>query len=103
MKIESCTFVKCVVLFVCILIASLGIIITAFIPKELAFMGIILGAVSLFIFLMYWNFGGLTITLTSNQLEIAYGIFNCKKIPLHKITNCDITKAYFRIYGGVGI
>ena len=96
-------FVKVVVLFVCILIASLGIIITAFIPKELAFIGIILGAVSLLIFLMYWNYRGLKITLTNNQLEVAYGIFNHKKIPLNKITSCDVTKAHFRTYGGVGI
>ncbi len=96
-------FVKIVVLFVCILIASLGIIITAFIHKELAFIGIILGAVSLLIFLMYWNYRGLKITLTSNQLEVAYGIFNHKRIPIKKITSCDKTKASFRTYGGVGI
>ncbi len=96
-------FVKVIVLFACILIASLGIIITAFIPKELVFIGIILGAVSLFIFLMYLNYRGLKITLTSNQLEVVYGIFNHKRIPINNITSCDITKASFRIYGGVGI
>ena len=96
-------FVKAVILFVCLLILSLGIIISAFRPKELAFMGIIFGAVSLFIFLMYLNFRGLKITLTNNQLEVAYGIFNHKRIPLNYITNCDITKANFRTYGGVGI
>jgi len=96
-------FVKVVVLFACILIASLGIIITAFIPKELTFIGIILGAVSLFIFLIYLNYRGLKINLTSNQLEVKYGIFNHKRIPLNNITSCDITRASFRIYGGVGI
>ena len=96
-------FVKVVVLFVCILIVTLGIVITAFISKELAFIGIIFGAVSLFIFLIYCNYRGLKITLTSNQLEVAYGIFNHKRIPLNKITSCDITKASFRTYGGVGI
>jgi len=52
---------------------------------------------------MYWNYRGLKITLTKNQLEIAYGIFNRKKIQLNNITSCDITKANFRKYGGVGI
>ena len=96
-------FVKVVVLFACILIASLGIIITAFIPKELVFIGIFLCAVSLFIFLIYWNYRGLKITLTSNQLEVVYGIFNHKRIPINNITSCDITKASFRTYCGVGI
>ena len=59
-------FVKVVLQFVCLLIISLGIIISAFRPKELAFIGIIFGAVSLFIFLMYWNFRGLKITLINN-------------------------------------
>ncbi len=96
-------FVKAIILFTCLLIISLGIIITIIMPKELAFMGIILGGISLFIFLIYWNFKGLQITLTNDQLEVAYGIFNHKRIPLHNITSCDITKARFRTYGGVGI
>ena len=96
-------FVKVLILFVCLLILSLSIIISAFIHRELVFMGIILGVVSLFIILMYLNYRGLKITLTSNKLEVAYGIFNHKEILLKKITRCDITKAYFRTYGGVGI
>jgi len=68
-----------------------------------AFLGFIIGAVGLFIFLMYWNYRGLKITLTSNQLEVTYGIFNHKRIPLTKIISCDITKAHFKTYGGVGI
>ena len=96
-------FVKVLVLFVCILIFSIGIIITAFIPKELTFFGIIFGVLSLFILLLYWNYRGLKITLTKNQLDVEYGIFNHKKIPIKKITICEITKANFRIYWGVGI
>ncbi len=96
-------FVKILILFVSLLILSLGIIISALIHKEFAFIGIILGVVSLLIFLMYWNYRGLKITLTSNKLEVAYGIFNHKEIPLKKITSCDITKACFRTYGGIGI
>jgi hypothetical protein len=96
-------FVKSIVLFVCILILTLGIIITAFIPIELLFIGIILGVASLFIFLMYWNYRGLQINLTNNQLEVKYGIFNHKRIPLDLITSCDMTKIRFWTYGGVGI
>lgn len=96
-------FVKVVVISVCLLIISIGIIITAFKPKELTFLGIIFGIVSLFIFLIYWNFRGLKITLTKNQLEVDYGIFNHKRISLQKISVCEITKANFRKYWGIGI
>ena len=90
-------------LFVCLIFISIGIIISVFTPKELTFLGIIFGAVSIVIFLIYWNYRGLKITLTNNQLEIVYGIFNHKKIPLNRITNSEIIKADFRTYGGVGI
>jgi uncharacterized membrane protein YdbT with pleckstrin-like domain len=96
-------FVKVTVIFVCILIASLGIIFIAYLPLDVAFVGFILGSVSLIIFLMYWNYRGLKINMTKSQLEIKYGIFNHKRIPLNRITSCDVTKAKFRTYGGVGI
>jgi len=95
--------VKALMIFVCLLIISIGIIITAFKPKELTFLGITFGVVSLFIFLLYWNFRGLKITLTKNQLEVDYGVFNHKRIPLQKISGCEITKANFRKYWGIGI
>ncbi len=96
-------FVKAVILFAFLLILSLGIIIPVIIPEEFWFIGIIFGVVSILIFLFYWNYRGLKINLTSNQLEVSYGIFNHKRIPLNKITSCDITKAHFRTYGGIGI
>ena len=96
-------FIKGVMLFVCLSFISISIIISAFNPKELAFLGIIFGAVSIIIFLLYWNYRGLKISLTNNQLEVVYGIFNSKKILLNTITSCNITKADFRTYGGVGI
>ena len=71
--------------------------------RELMFIGILLGGVSLLILLLYWNFRGLRITLTQEQLEVKYGIFNHKKIDLQKISGCETTKANFRKYGGVGI
>ncbi|MHA2180791.1 MAG: hypothetical protein ACXAAH_05145 [Promethearchaeota archaeon] len=96
-------FLKAVILFVLLLILTTGIITTAFMHNEMLFMGILFGVLNLFILLLYWNFRGLHITLTKNQLEVVYGIFNRKKIPLKRITDCDITKANFRKYGGVGI
>jgi len=96
-------FVKIIMLFVFVLIFTIGIIFTAFMHGELMVMGIIYCGISLFIFLLYWNFRGLRITLTNNQLEVDYGVFNHKKISLQEISGCEITKANFRKYGGVGI
>ena len=96
-------FVKTLVSLVFILIASLGIIFTAYLPIELAYIGLILGGVCIFIFLIFWNYRWLQIILTKNQLEVSYGVLNHKRIPLNQITKFDITKAYFKTYGGVGI
>jgi len=90
-------------LLIVILIASLGIVFTVTLPIEVAFVGFIFATISLIIFLIYWNYRGLKINLTNIQLEIKYGVFNHKKIPINKIISCEITKAKFRTYGGVGI
>jgi hypothetical protein len=96
-------FVKIIASFVSVLMLSLCIVIFVLAYEELAFVSIILGIITLFIFLMYWNYRGLRITLTKNQLDVKYGIFNHKSIPLNVITKCDITKARFKTYGGTGI
>ncbi len=96
-------FVKFVMLFVFTLITSLAIVFTTVLPLEVAFVGLILGSVGVLIFLMYWNYRGLKIIVTNTQLEVGYGIFNHKRIPLNNIIGCDITKAHFKTYGGVGI
>ena len=96
-------FIKVLLLSVSLFIISIGIIITAFNPKELAFIGIIFSAISLIFLLVYWNYRRLKITITKNQLDVEYGIFNHRKIHIKKITGCEITKANFRKYGGVGI
>jgi hypothetical protein len=95
--------IKIVMLFVFILIFSIGIIFITFMHEDLVFIGIIFGAVSLFILLLYWNFRGLRIFITRHQLEVDYGVFNHKKIPLQKITGCEETKTNFKRYGGIGI
>ena len=95
--------VKYIMLIVFILIASIGIIIAAFMHEDFMLIGIIFGAVCLFIILLYWNFRGLQITITSDHLRVNYGIFNRKIIPMQKITGCEETKANFRRYGGIGI
>lgn len=95
--------IKYIMLFVFLLIASIGIIIAAFKPEGLILIGIIFGTVSLFVVLLYWNFRGLRIIITSEYLNVNYGIFNHKNIPLQEITGCEETKANFKRYGGIGV
>jgi len=79
------------------------IIISALESQVMIFLLIILGGLCVFLLFIYWNYRGLQITLTKNQIEVKYGIFNHKIIPLKNITSCEIIKANFRNYGGVGI
>ncbi len=95
--------IKIIMLSVFLLNSIIGIIIVAFIPRNLIFIGWIFGAVSLLLLLLYWNFRGIRIALTRHYLDVGYGILNHKKIFLEKITGCEITKAYFRRYGGLGV
>ncbi len=96
-------FVRFTILFVFILISTLAIIFIATLPNEVAFVGLILGGVSVFILLLFWNYRGLHISITANHLEVGYGVLNHKRIPLNNIATCDVSKAHFRNYGGVGI
>lgn len=96
-------FVKFIVLIVFVLFLSLGIVFTVFQALGLSYVGIISGVVSVGIFLFYWNYRGLNIIISRSILDVEYGVFNRKRIPLDKITNCEPTKARFRTYGGIGI
>ena len=96
-------FVKTIVFIIFVLFVSLGIVFTAFQPLGLSLLGIIFGIVSVFIFLLYWNYRGLNIIITQSLLDVEYGVFNRKRILLSKITSCEATKARFRTYGGIGI
>ena len=96
-------FVKITIFLVSFFIIFMVIIISALEPQVMISLLIMLGGVCGFILFMYWNYRGLQITLTKNQVEVKYGIFNHKIIPLKKIMSCETTKATFKKYGGVGI
>ena len=57
-------------------------------------------AVVLFLF---WNYRGLEIKISSNELSVKYGIFNKKSIRLAEITACKVSEASFGRYGGIGV
>ena len=95
--------VKIVLTSTILLFILLIIIISALEPQTMIYLFIILGSASIFILFLYWNFRGLNIILTKHQIEIKYGKFNHKVIPLKGITRCEITKSTFKKYGGIGI
>ena len=96
-------FVKILISLVFIFSIFMVITISALIPQVMMPLLSISGGLCFFILLVYLNYRGLQINLTRNQIELKYGIFNHKRIPLKKIISCETTKASFKKYGGVGI
>ena len=96
-------FVKILISLVFIFSIFMVITISALIPQVMIPLLSISGGLCFFILLVYLNYRGLQITLTRNQIEVKYGIFNHKIILLKKIMSYETTKATFKKYGGVGI
>ena len=68
------------------------------------FYGLIVGwGVLTFVLFLFWNFRGLEITLSTDELRVKYGFFNKKSIRLDHVSSCKVTKARFGRYGGVGV
>jgi len=56
-----------------------------------------------FVLLVFWNYRGIRIKVTTESLRIHYGFFNHKRIPIGDIVSCEPTKASFGRYGGIGV
>jgi uncharacterized membrane protein YdbT with pleckstrin-like domain len=56
-----------------------------------------------FVLFLFWNYRGLEIKISTNELTVKYGLFNKKSIRLTEITSCRVTKASFGRYGGIGV
>jgi len=56
-----------------------------------------------FILFLFWNYRGLEIKISYNEISVKYGIFNKKSIRLAEITSCKVTEASFGRYGGIGV
>lgn len=57
----------------------------------------------IFILLLFVNFRGIKIQLTSNRLIVNYGLLNKKSIRFDEIESCRVMKASFGRYGGIGV
>ena len=56
-----------------------------------------------FVLFLFWNYRGLEIKISLDELSVNYGVFNKKSIKLKEIVSCQITKASFGRYGGSGV
>ncbi len=57
----------------------------------------------IFLVILYRNYRGVRIKITSKELIVRYGILNHKRIAISDIVSCEHTKANFGKYLGVGI
>ena len=65
--------------------------------------GLVLGwGVMVFLLFLFWNYRGLEIKVSSNELFVKYGIFNKKILDFSQIITCRVTKTSFGRYGGIG-
>ena len=67
------------------------------------FLIVVLTAPLAFVLLVFWNYRGIRIKVTTENLLIYYGFFNHKRIPIGDIVSCEPTKASFGRYGGIGV
>jgi len=98
------TFVKIMVVFVsAIILFVLSITFLTNVALQNPFWIAVSASVLSFLLLMFRNYRGLEIRVSDKMLQVNYGIFNHKKIPLENIVSCELAKASFRRYGGVGV
>lgn len=99
-------FVKATIWAVASSIAFLLLILAAFL-YPLNTEGLIGFGVStlalLFILILLLNFRGIKIQLSSEELMVDYGLFNHKSIRMDDIVSCNLVKASFRRFGGIGV
>ena len=99
-------FVKVTILAVASAIVVLLLILAAFL-HPLNTEGLVGFGVSMltlmFILVLCLNFRGIKIQLSSEGLTVDYGFFNRKHIKMDDIVSCNLVKASFRRFGGVGV
>ena len=98
------TLVKALVGFFSLLIMCILLItIVVGVAIQHPFLIVVLASPLAFVLFVFWNYRGIRIKVTTENLLINYGIFNRKSIPLEDIVSCEPTKASFRRYGGIGV
>jgi len=67
------------------------------------FLIVVLASPLAFVLFVFWNYRGIRIKVTSENLLIYYGLFNRRRILIGDIVSCEPTKASFGRYGGIGV
>jgi hypothetical protein len=97
-------FVKTIVGFVCLLFL-LVLAISAWVGVSVqnpSFV-VIIAVPLIFVLILYGNYRGIQIRVTSSELIIRYGFLNRKHIQMSNIVSYEPTTANFGKYWGVGI
>jgi len=98
------TLVKALVGFFSFLIMCILLItIVVGVAIQHPFLIVILASPLAFVLLVFWNYRGIRIKVTTESLLIYYGFFNRKRILIGDIVSCEPTKASFGRYGGIGV
>jgi len=98
------TLIKALVGFLSLLsLCILLITIAVGVAVQHPFLIVVLASPLAFVLLLFWNYRGIQIKVTTNKLSIYYGFFNRKHILIGDIASCEPTKASFGRYGGIGI
>ena len=61
------------------------------------------GVLIVFFTLIGWNYRGIEITITKEEIRVNYGLFNRKKISIDDLLSCEATEATFKKYLGFGV
>lgn len=56
-----------------------------------------------FLTFVFWNYRGIKIQISRDELSVAYGLFNRKTLLLSEVVSCKKTKASLGRYWGVGV
>ena len=64
---------------------------------------VIIASMTVAFILLYMNFRVLRITITESHLEVRYGKFQRKIIPVTTMIDCEHIQISFKEYGGIGI
>jgi hypothetical protein len=96
--------VKCLVGFFSIIIVFGTLFIALSVPDIQDIFGIAFGvSIWAFVLLLFWNYKGIKIQLSTKELYVRYGFFNQKSIQLNDIVSCETIKASFGRYSGIGV
>ncbi len=90
-------FVSSLVLCILLIVIAVGVAI------QNPFLIVVLVSPLAFVLFLFWNYRGIQIHVTNNELSINYGFFNHKHIPISNIVSCKHTKTPLSKYGGTGV